>query len=211
MAFNDKDRLEQILTRFAQQHAPQILMRGWPGMDDPKWRHAGLARRLAAYNILVLIGAPDTTSIHEAAPAVQKWVNGYASFYNMLTQNIYPSLTTINAEYADGGMPVIIAMRGEASQVMEVMAGYLCPYVVKRQYRPTISDVEIKGLMDMMLDEAGGEKLSREQFKTLSRSGMDIIKKMLLNPPLRQLPLTIFDRNLYTDTGTFSPPPPPMQ
>jgi len=200
-------RLERILQNLATLHAPTLLMRGWPHMAEPTLRLSGLARALAAYNLLVIVGDPATPSIDESITKIQAWVNGYATLYQLLARSLFPSFTELSADYADGELPVVMVIKGTATPVIEVMAGYVAPYIVKRQFQQTIYEAEVTGIMDAVLDELEAGDLPREAFRQLRSDGAAVIKRMMVNAPLRQLALTNFDRPMFTDTGRLSLPP----
>ena len=197
-------RLERILQNLATHQAPILLVRGWPEMNDPARRLPNLARALAAYNLLVIVGDPTVQSIDESITRVQAWVNGYATFYQLMARSLFPSFTDMSAEYADGELPVVMVIKGTATPVIEVMAGFVAPYVVKRQFQQTIYEAEVTGIMDTVLDELEAGDLPRGAFRQLRTDGAALIKKMLVNAPLRQLLLTNFDRPMFTDTGRLS-------
>lgn len=193
-------RLEQILTRLAQRHAPELLRQLPAGKAE--WLPL-LARRLASYNLLVLLGevaqpvaSPDTIM------RVQKWADGYIRLYSLLAHHLFPSFSHISAQYADDRLPVIIVIKGAATPIVHILAGFVSPYIAQRQAQPTVSEVELLGLMDTILEELEAGDLPREDYKSLRADGVAILKDMLKSP-VRQLPLTPFDRPLFSDL----PPP----
>lgn len=193
-------RLERILITLARRNAPQLLEMGL--MDAP-----ALARRLAAFNILVIVGDPGKT-IQEAYPQIQIWVDGYVHIYDLLTSNLFPSFTQISANYADGELPAIIIINGAATPVVEVMAGFIAPYVVQRQGRRSVSEAEILGLMDEILDQLEAGDLPRDEYRRLRAEGAQILKEMIASP-VRQLPLMRFDRAIVEDMAEETTGQPP--
>lgn len=183
-------RLERILITLARRNAPQLLEMGL--MDAPT-----LARRLAAFNILVIVGDPGKP-IQEAYPQIQIWVDGYVHMYDLLTSNLFPSFTQISANYADGELPAIIIINGAATPVVEVMAGFVAPYIVQRQGRRSISEAEILGLMDEILDQLEAGDLPREEYRRLRAEGAQILKEMIAGP-VHQIPLMHFDRAIVEE------------
>jgi hypothetical protein len=90
---------------------------------------------------------------------------------------------------------------------MHVLAGFAAPYIAQRQSLPTVSEVELLGLMDTILDELEATDLPREEYKMLRTDGAGILKDMLRSP-VRQLALTTFDRPLFSDIPQPAPQPP---
>jgi hypothetical protein len=205
MAAMTDPRLEQILTKLAMRHAPELL-RQLPAAKGE--RLPGLARQLASYNLLVLIGQVSQPVISpDTIMRVQMWADGYIRLYSLLAHHLFPSFTHISAQYADDKLPVVIVIKGAATPIMHVLAGFASPYIAQRQSQPTVSEVELLGLMDTMLDELEATDLPREEYKTLRTDGAGILKEMLRSP-VRQLPLMPFDRPLFSDIPQPSPQPP---
>ncbi|NWG17887.1 MAG: hypothetical protein HXY41_14760 [Chloroflexi bacterium] len=201
------DRLEDILLRLAQQYAPHIL-RTWNPLDPQ--RVAKLARYLASYNILVIMGDfPQTLRgvDEDTARPIQTWVDGYAQFYLLLTRALFPSFVGIAAQYADNRWPVAITIRGECAPVIEAMAGFVTPYVAMRQTEAVVSEIELIGLMEVILEVLEATTLPREAYKRLLGEGAGLLKK-LLSSPIRQHQITNFDRRVFTDSERFIPIPP---
>jgi len=194
-------RLEQILTRLAQRHAPELLR-------EPSREPAWLARRLASYNLLVLMGeVPYPVSSPDTIMRVQTWADGYVRLYSLLTHHLFPSFTHIGAQYADDKLPVIIVIKGAATPVIHALAGFVSPYIAHRQAQPTISEVELLGLMDTILDELEAGDLPRAAYKSLRTEGAAMLKDML-RAPVRQLLLTEFDRQMFSDIPLPQPTTP---
>jgi|FLYN01.1.fsa_nt_gi hypothetical protein len=198
-------RLEQILTKLAMRHAPELLRQLPAGKTE---RIPALARRLASYNLLVLMGqvsqpvtSPDTIM------RVQTWADGYIRLYSLLAHDLFPSFTHISAQYADDKLPVVIVIKGAATPIVHVLAGFVSPFIAQRQGQATVSEVELLGLMDTILEELEASDLPREEYKHLRADGMAILKDML-RAPVRQLPLTPFDRPLFSDIPVITPQQP---
>jgi hypothetical protein len=195
---NDQ-RLDKILTRLAQRHAPDLLR------QLPADRLPALARRLASYNLLVLMGevtqpviSPDTIM------RVQTWADGYIRLYSLLAHPLFPSFTHISAQYADDKLPVVIVVKGAATPIMHVLAGFVSPFIAQRQRQATVSEMELLGLMDALLEELEATDLPREEYRTLRSDGAGVLKDML-RAPVRQLLLTPFDHPLFSDIPQPSP------
>ncbi|MEZ4667603.1 MAG: hypothetical protein R3E39_06755 [Anaerolineae bacterium] len=215
-------REEQILVDLAQRYAPQLL---------PMWDRSGtlderlprLARGLASYNILVIMADQPYSLLtigQNVGGLIYDWANGYMQFYKCLCGDLFPSFTQITAHPTDDRWPIMIYIRGVATPVIQRMAGFVAPYVVHRQFDTQVSDAELIGLVDMILDELEAGNLSRDAYKRLREEAVTILKQML-NSPVQQLPLTEFDRAIFSDSQRLvpvklenlppvtSPPPPP--
>lgn len=198
-------RLDKILTRLAQRHAPELLRQLPAGKAE---RLPILARRLASYNLLVLLGevAQPVTS-PDTIMRVQTWADGYIRLYSLLAHHLFPSFSHISAQYADDKLPVVIVIKGAATPLMHVLAGFVSPFIEQRQAQRTVSEVELLGLMDTLLDELEASDLPREDYKSVRADGVAILKDMLRSP-VRQLSLTPFDRPLFSDLP--QPPAPSL-
>jgi hypothetical protein len=199
-------RLERILIKLARQHAPHLTPPGWEQTGDVLQRIPTLARQLARYNLLVLMAYLQTGLLGERDSAVQAWVNEYGHLYSLLTRNLFPSLTAINAQYADDKFPPLVVIRGEATPVMNVLAGFVTPYVAARQAQPTGSEVELFGLVGIVLDELEAGDLPRTRYEALRTECMAVIQRMLASP-VRQITLTPFDRPIIGQTKPLTAPP----
>ncbi len=200
------ERLERVLTRLAAQHAPQALQM-WDRRGDYAQRLPRLARLLANYNLLVIMADfPQSLRAADQDPAalIQSWADAYGEFYTLLARSLFPSFTRVHASYADAHWPVIVSIYGEAAPVICVLAGYVSPFVVYRQLQATVSEVELIGLMEVILDELEAANLPRDASKRLVAEGAGILKRLLLMP-VRQLPVTEFDRAIFTDSQRLIP------
>lgn len=199
-------RVEQILLSLVRQHAPNYLQ-SWDERGGYEQRVPRLARALADANILVLMAdQPPSLAViaRDAQTLVQEWVNGYWRFYTRICQEIFPSYIQLSAHTTDNQWPLVLYLRGEATPVIQRMAGYIAPYIVERQFSPIVSEAELIGLMDIVLDELEAWNLPREDYKRLRSDGAAILKEML-SAAIQQLPLTDFDRVIFTDSRRFMP------
>ncbi len=195
----DNARLESSLIHVSRRYAPALIPAGWQKPGDYPGALPDLARALATYNVLVMLG--------EVAPtAVKDWTDGYQSFYQTMCAALFPSFTRVGAFFVDQNSPLIVALYGEATPVILAMAGFVVPYVVARQgTRP--SDVEVLGMMDMILDELEATDLPREEYRRLRDSGAAVLRG-LLEGGARQLPLTPAARPIFDDMAAQRPAPP---
>src|SRR5262245_4051317 len=138
-------RVEQILLTLAQQYAPALLQT-WQRQGDYSQRLPRLARGLANYGVLVVMGDQPYSLrglSDDVRNPIQEWVNGYAQFYYLLTQSLFPSYTQVSAHYTDDKWPLVIFMRGSAPAVIQRIAGYVSPFIFYRQMDSKVSEVEL--------------------------------------------------------------------
>src|SRR5262249_25483974 len=135
--------------------------------------------------------------------AVKAWTDGYLDFYRLLSSALFPSFTRVSAFYVDQREPLIVAIYGEATPVIGAMAGFVAPYVVTRQgTRPV--EVELLGMMDMILEEVEATDLPREEYRRLRDSGAQVLRN-LLNAEVRQWPVTPPARPIFEEMARQHP------
>lgn len=180
-------RLDRILNRLAAQRAPHLLTQTWP--TDK------LARLLAEHDLLVLTAAIPQALVHEKDQIVQQWVGGYARFYNLITQKFFSTVSYQHAYDTDGHNPPIIVFEGQATAVIETMAGFVVPYIAARQ-KQNVLDSELKMVMDAVLEEELLiDDLPRAEYKQLVQDCSNVIRQ-LLALPVYHTALTAFDRQI---------------
>ena len=203
----DTARLETNLIHVARRYAPTLIPAGWQKPGDYSGALSDLARALATYNVLVLVGDVPAT-------AVKAWTDGYSDFYALLAGALFPSYTRVSAFYLDQAAPPLVAVYGEATPVITALAGFVAPYVVARQgTRP--SEVEVQGMMDMILEELEATDLPRGDYRRLRDSGAAYLRA-LLEGEGRQFPLTPAARPIFAEMAAApanipakpAPPPP---
>lgn len=182
------ERLERALITVARRSAPALVPLGWRHPGDYPQPLSELAGALAAHNVLVLIGDLPPELSHQAAVHFKDWADRYIQFYTLLCEALFPSYTRVNAYYADQDWPPVVVLYGAATPVIVALAEYVAPYIAARQYKQP-SDVEMRGLMDTILDELEAGDLPRDQYRALRDQGLALLKQMLATQ-VRQLPLT---------------------
>jgi hypothetical protein len=197
-------RLDAILTRLARKHVPYLL--NTPAADESRLRL--LAGALAKEGVLVLMGVlpDDLTATKEAH--VNAWISTYGSLYVLLAGALFPSLTGVNAVYADNLLPPVIVMEGSCSAVMAVFAGYVVPYIAARQNAATMSEAELRGVMMMVLDELEGRDLPPARYNQVCNDGIAFLRH-LLQGKVDTISLTDFARPIFQELKTPPPPKPP--
>jgi hypothetical protein len=135
-------------------------------------------------------------------------VNGYVHLYDLLSGRLFPSFTQWSVEHADDGWPAVVVMYGAATPVVGVLAGFVAPYVAARQSEPAVSEIELLGLMNILLEELEAGDLPGEEYRRLCVEGAVLLRR-LLTAPVRHHPLTTFDRPVLGDIVPHSAPAPP--
>jgi hypothetical protein len=188
----DSSRLERNLIAVARRYAPGLAA-GWQQPGDYSGALGDLAQALAGYNVLVMLGDPG-------AATVKAWTDSYLGFYALLTETLFPSFARVSAFYVDQTPPLIVAVYGEATPVITSLAGFVVPYVVARQgTRP--AEVELYGMMDMILEELEATDVSRDEYRQLREGGAAYLRG-LLEGEVRQLPLTPPIRPIFDDLSS---------
>lgn len=192
----DTSRLEHGLIAVARRYAPTLIPSGWQKPGDYPGALPELARALAAYNVLILAAdAPQN--------AVKAWTDGYLDCYKLLSSALFPSFTRASAFYVDQEEPLIVAIYGEATPVIVALAGFVAPYVSARQgTRPM--EVEMLGMMDMILEELEATDLAREEYRRLRDSGAAVLRQ-LLDQPVRQIAVTPPTRPIFNEMAAQRP------
>lgn len=198
-------RLERTLLQLAKQHAPHLIPVDWPQLDL-MLRGPQLARRLAGYNLLVMMGYLSPPFLPSREKHIQQWVNDYGQLYGLLARHLFPSLTAVRAEYADNELPALIIINGAAIPIMHVLAGFIVPYIATRQSHPNPSEPEMLGLMDIVLKELEAGDLPRSLYEQIKSESAEIIRR-LLESPVRQVGITMFDRPIIGKVRPMPAPP----
>ena len=187
-------RLQRILVRLAQANAPELVPDGWDRTGDPLDRLQWLARQLAGHNVLVLLGdlKPELKAAREIH--IQDWVRSCAQFYFLLARALFDPQSTLTAYLADEHDPPVAVLQGKnnAYPVLEVMAGFVQPYLTARQ--PQVHQLELHGLMDLVLEELAADE---GRYRRLHRDGVLLLERML-NSTVQHVSLTTFDRPILT-------------
>ena len=206
----DNARLEPVLMRLARKYAPPLVTPGWEAPGDYPGRLSDLATALAGYDLFVTACAPPPDA--DATAVVTPWVETYVRLYDILARALFPSFRQIDAYYGDYDSPPLIVIKGAATPVIMMLAGFIAPYVAGRQTTGSVTDFELVGLMEIVLDELEAGDLTREALRQLRDEAVQQIRQ-LLNSPVRQLRLTApkpalarsFD---IADTGEIAVAPP---
>ncbi len=190
-------RLERILTKLTQQHAPHLLPIAWGQGEDAATQVQKISRHLARHHILVLMAEITPEQMKAREMLIMEWIQEFARLYNLLAQTLFPSFKKISAQYTDDLMPPVVVINGQANAVVQVIAGYVVPYVALRQDQP-VTDLELRGLAEIILEELEASDLGEEAYKMLRAGCVKIIRE-LLTIKARHIALTAFDRPVLDD------------
>ena len=199
-------RDENVLVALTEQYA-QPLLPMWDRRGTFDERLPRLARGLASYNILVLMADQPYSLLsiqQNIGTVIQNWANNYVALYRRICHDLFPSFNQVSLHATDDKWPIIVYLRGTATPVIQRMAGFVAPYIVQRQFSPTVSEMELVGLMDLVLDELEAGNLAREAYKQLRNDSVEIMKQMLATP-VHQLTVTEFDRAIFSDSQRLVP------
>lgn len=188
-------RLDAILMMLTREHAPAVL-------NDPNARgsSAVLARRLAGYGVLVLSAEVD--HLLDPFTVINEWMRLHMQFYAFLAEGLFPSYTAVQPRILDNGSPVFVGLFGAATPVIQVMAGYVVPYISYCQRRTLrTTEAELRGMMDIVLEELEAADLPRPRYTSLRGIGIALMQHMI-GLPLRQFSLTAFDRPVADELPT---------
>jgi hypothetical protein len=197
--FMPGERLETILLNLLRRYAPSVRM----STDDLP----ALADTLAANHALVIVGEAAASPDSDSVEAAHRWAGSYMALYNLLAGALFPALHEahpVQAYYADDQWPAVAVMTGEVVSVITALAGLVVPFIAARQSETRISEAELTGLMEYVLEELEAHDLPREEYRRLRDEGAALLRG-LLTTPIRQIALTRAQRPLFNDTSSAPP------
>ena len=164
-----------------------------------------LADGLATRGFLVMVAKIPNNNYEFL---LNTWANSYKRLYAIISSYLFPSFPNINVWKADDILPPIIVVHGQTPAIIQVLAGYIVPYVAMRQKTQTISEAEIRGLMTYILDELDDE-LNRAIYDAIWKQCTQVIHQ-LLTIPIEQYSLTTMKKPLFQQTDV-KPKTAPLQ
>ncbi len=185
-------RLNGILTTLSHQYAYHLIQNA-PN-DDTRLKY--LADGLANTGFLVILAEIPANNFDVL---LKTWLDGYHRLYNVLSGTLFPMFKSVNIGTGDQMRPPVMVIQGESAAVIQVLAGYVVPYIALRQKTQSISDAEIIGLMTYILDELEANELPRRQYDQLLRQCAAIIRQ-LITLPIQQYSLTALKKPLFQQT-----------
>lgn len=199
----DQARLENALVAVARRYAAWLIPNTWQRAGDYAAPLSDFARSLAEYGVLV-VGAKATDAPPEA---VRAWVDAYIALYSRLAQRLFPSYTGINAFYIDQAQPPLVGLQGAALPVIMALGGYAAPFAARVQRAP--SEVELRGLLDVMLEELEAGDLPRDDYRALRDAGVEALRQ-IVGSPVRTQAVTPAVRPVFGEDEPPTAPPPNM-
>ncbi|MDZ4767870.1 MAG: hypothetical protein SGJ24_01990 [Chloroflexota bacterium] len=203
----DSARLERALVAAARRYAPTLIP---PGQIHPGdvGDLSDLARRLADEGALVLAAqtdAPDPAAVYKA------WGEAYTALHTRLCEALFPSFGGVSAVYIDQADPPIAALSGMCAPALGAIGAYIAPYAAARVgVRP--SDIEVRGVIEMLLDALEAGDLARDEYARLREDCAALLRR-LLDLPIRSFAVTPPARAIVGAIGTtpvaLAPPAPP--
>lgn len=192
-------RLDNTLTSLANQYVPDALMRA---PHDLEKRVPYLADSLVRVGILVMTADIPSNNYQFL---LRRWTYGYRQIYDVLASNLFTTLLRIDLGTVDNMTPPVVVLKGQAVPVIDVLAGYVVPYVTLRQQTSTLNEPEIRGIITIMLDELDDE-ISTQVSKVILQTCTRVIRE-LVNLPITQYSLTSMKKPLFQQTYESPPPP----
>ncbi|MFQ3567951.1 MAG: hypothetical protein SNJ59_13245 [Aggregatilineales bacterium] len=202
-------RLERTLIAIARRYAPPLVPENWRSAGDYRGSLPTLARALASYNVLVLLGDLPDALAHQAPVQFKAWADAYIALYTRLSETLFPSYTQASAYYADQDWPPIVIVYGAATPVIVVLAGYVAPYAAAR-HGTKPADVELLGMADEILDALEADDLPRAEYRRLRADLVEALRG-LLALKVRPIALTRPERPLFDLPEEVAPAAPPPQ
>jgi hypothetical protein len=204
-----KARMERILKKLAQRHRPYLL-NNLPADMDTRLRL--LADGLAKEGVLVIVGE---IPMRDYEARVSQWVGAYADLCMLMANGIFPSLAKLDAVFADNNQPPIVVIDGQPAAVMEQLGRYVAPFLAMRQQDKGVTDAELRGLMQFMLDELEAKDVPDEVYTYMWQEGIKILR-YLLNLDMTHYAVTSAARPLmlqfqHAQAQVVHIPQPPVQ
>lgn len=190
-------RLETVLKMLVKQVTGQLEI----PEDSFNGRVEQLADRLTNEGVIVLVGDLHPNYRTQRDQHLQKWVNAYAELYYLLNVGLFETTDEPTAYVADNKYPLIVVFEAKTLVVMRVLAGLIIPYIALRQVDGKASRAELRGMIEMMLDELEASTLPPAKYTHIRDRGI-ILLDTLLKSEVRQVSLTNFSRQFLIDTGT---------
>jgi len=173
----DTARLHTALMTAAQRYAPTATP---AELRSP----TALADRLALEGVLVLASTLPTERARDAAALYKGWADHLCGLYRLLTTALFPSSPTVQAFYADQAFPPVVIVVGQSVPVIALLAGAVIPFMAARRAAGLgASPVDLRGLLDVVLDELEAGDLPRDAYQRLRDDGAAIVQALLAANP----------------------------
>lgn len=194
-------RLDHILLSLASYYVPHLsTIEETRGVD----RTHRLAAALSKAGVLVLVANTPLSRHNQLTELIRGWAGDYTALYRLLAAGLPASERHIAAAYADDELPAVVVFAGESTPVMNAIAGYVAPYISRRQTTRIASEAELRGVMGVLLDELDAAGVTMKDRREVARSGMAVLQRLIMSP-VRQVTLTGFPRE-FIGADTCSHP-----
>ncbi len=181
-------RLENILVELARQHASYLLV----NLPADETRLVLLADGLARNGVLVMLGEVD----QQYQTTIQLWMNLYSNFYHLLASSLFSMHVAHRMGRMDQQFPPVIVLHGDSAPVIEIMGGYVVPFVDYRQRERGPNPLELRGVMMLILEALEATDLPANAQVWLRDQGVNLLTQMV-RLPVRQHTLTSFAPPLF--------------
>jgi hypothetical protein len=189
-------RLETVLKMLVKQVTGRLDLPEYSFND----RVEQLAHRLTGEGVIVLVGDLHPNYRGQRDEHLQKWVNNYAELYYLLNVGLFDTTDEPTAYVADNKYPLFVVFEARTLVVMRVLAGLIIPYIALRQADGKASRAELRGMIEMILEELEASTLPHEKYTHIRNRGI-ILLDALLKSEIRQVSLTNFSRQFLIDVG----------
>lgn len=186
-------RLNNILTTLAQQYDFALLQNA----PTDEGRIYYLADKLADYGVLVITANIPINSYNFLT---KTWMDNYYNLYTVFAKNLFPSTGDgITFALVDELRPPVALMQAKSTAVIQIMAGYVVPYIAMCQETSKISSPEIRGLLAYILEDLESSNIERAKYNRITNNGEEFIKR-LIALPFQQHTLTTMKKPLFQQT-----------
>lgn len=199
---NYAERLENSLISCARRYAPRLVPADWRQPGDYRAPLPDLAHQLAGGGVLVMVGDVPPELASQAALHYREWVDNYKSLYTLLASSLFPTFKNVQAFYIEQSAPPIVGIQGDAIPVIEMLAGYVVPYVASKHGTP--AEVELIGLMNIVLEELEADL--PPDANRLIRDNCAAFVRQIMTGYVRQIPLTPALRPVFDSSSQPHPP-----
>jgi hypothetical protein len=170
-------RLELALIAAARRYAPSLVPAGWARPGDYPAPLSALAASLARHHVLATTGVSEDAD-GLASVRYTEWAGLYTGLYTRISAALFPSYPDVNAFYADQNLPPILLVHGQVMPVIDALARYIVPFVAARQ-GTSVTDMELLGLIDRVLEALEGDDLPRAAYRALQGECAGIVRALL--------------------------------
>ncbi len=218
----DIERIGRVVEQIAYKiGAAHLITNGWqPTIQKVRQ----LAYQLAVeQDMLIIVGRVPQRHMEYRENYLRAWINHYLELYRLFSRTLF-GRGDASFSYGHQNPYTIVMIRGDTTDVMAAIAGFIVPYIASRQQLASSpADTEIRMVINAVIEELNGEDLPRDRRAQLMQDCTKLIRD-LWRQPVRQYALTSFARPVVRDipqppqtlpqTGAIVPPqpvePPPV-